>query len=101
MVGALSSQSGYFNSQRREEMGRKRTMVYVTNTKNKTAIIPGRSVFDYLGMPVTMEKPEGLATALTFLGIEIDTKEMILCLPTTKLTELQGLVSSWLGKKSC
>ena len=56
---------------------------------------------DYLGIPVAMEKLEGPATVLTFLGIEIDTKQMILCLPMTKLIELQGLVSTWLGKKSC
>ena len=60
-----------------------------------------RTVFDYLGIPVAMEKLEGPATVLTFLGIEIDTKEMILRLPMTKLIELQGLVSTWLGKKSC
>ena len=60
-----------------------------------------RTVFDYLGIPVAMEKLEGPATVLTFLGIEIDTKEMILRLPMTKLIELQGLVSTRLGKKSC
>ena len=58
-----------------------------------------RTVFDYLGIPVAMEKLEGPATVLIFLGIEIDTKEMILRLPMTKLIELQGLVSTWLGKK--
>ena len=58
-------------------------------------------MFEHLGIPVAMEKLEGPATVLTFLGIEIDTKEMILRLPTTKLVELQDLVTSWLGKKSC
>ena len=60
-----------------------------------------RKVFEHLGTPVAMEKLEGPATVLTFLGIEIDTKEMILRLPMTKLVELQDLVTSWLGKKSC
>ena len=60
-----------------------------------------REVFEHLGIPVAMEKLEGPATVLTFLGIEIDTKEMILRLPITKLVELQDLVTSWLGKKSC
>ena len=60
-----------------------------------------RTVFHYLGIPVAMEKLEGPATLLTFLGIEIDTKEMILRLPMTKLIELQGLVRIWLGKKLC
>ena len=70
-----------------------------------------REVFEHLGIPVAMEKLEGPATVLTFLRIEINTKEMILHLPTTKemilrlpttkLVELQDLVTSWLGKKSC
>ena len=55
-----------------------------------------REVFEHLGIPVAMEKLEGPATVLTFLGIEINTKEMILRLPTTKLVELQDLVTSWL-----
>ena len=60
-----------------------------------------REVFEHLGIPVAMEKLDGPATVLSFLGIEIDTKEMILRLPMTKLVELQDLLTSWLGKKSC
>ena len=59
-----------------------------------------KAVFENLGIPIAMEKLEGPTTVLTFLGIEIDTKEMILRLPTAKL-ELQDVVTSWLGKKSC
>ena len=55
------------------------------HTKDCTVQLPVlREVFEHLGIPVAMEKLEGPATVLTFLGIEIDTKEMILCLPTTK-----------------
>ena len=60
-----------------------------------------RAVFENLGIPVAMEKLEVPTTVLTFLGIEINMKEMMLCLPTAKLIELQDLVTSWLGKKSC
>ena len=60
-----------------------------------------KAVFENLGIPIALEKREGPTTVLTFLGIEIDTKEMILRLPTAKLIELQDVVNSWLGKKSC
>ena len=60
-----------------------------------------RAVFENLGIPVAMEKLEEPTTVLTFLGIEINAKEMMLHLPTTKLIELQDLVTSWLGKKLC
>ena len=40
------------------------------------------TVFNDLNVPVAPEKLEGPATRLVFLGIEIDTKEMILRLST-------------------
>ena len=50
-------------------------------------------MFEHLSIPVAMAKLEGPATVLTSLGIEIDTKEMKLRLPTTKLVELQDFVA--------
>ena len=38
---------------------------------------------------------------LTFLGIEMDTENLILCLPVDKLTTLKELVREWLSKKAC
>ncbi len=59
------------------------------------------STFDQLSIPVAIEKLEGPATVLTFLGIEMDTTEMVLRLPDQKLQELKQLVASWIGKRSC
>ena len=54
-----------------------------------------------LGVPIADHKVDGPATALTFLGIEIDTEAGALRLPQEKLHRLQGLITSWAGHKSC
>lgn len=59
------------------------------------------SIFDYLKVPVALEKLEGPTTKITFLGIEVDTEEMILRLPSQKLKDLQELIKSWMSKRSC
>ena len=46
-----------------------------------------------LGFPVAPEKTEGPATTLTFLGIEIDTKKLQLCLPQVKLSQLAATIA--------
>lgn len=56
------------------------------------------SVFERLGFPVAEDKLEGPATSLVF---EINTEEMIIRLPEEKLQELQGLVDSWVSRRSC
>ena len=43
---------------------------------------------------------EGPSTRLTFLGIEIDTSNMSLRLPSEKLTSFKLMVANWLHKKS-
>ena len=53
-----------------------------------------------LGMPVAMEKSEGPATCLTFLGIELDSSLQQLRLPLTKPQYTTSLTISWLGKRS-
>ena len=53
---------------------------------------------DKLGLPVAGEK---LELRLTFLGFELDTLAMEVCLPEEKLRETQRMESSWLGRKSC
>jgi len=54
-----------------------------------------------LGVPLTMEKLEGPLTALTFLGIEIDTCRMEIKLPKEKnLTAyMKTLITGGEGKK--
>ncbi len=58
-------------------------------------------VFSHLGIPVASEKLEGPTSVIIFLGIEIDTKNMMLRLPAKKLDELQQLVKSWQERRSC
>eukprot|EP00731_Ephydatia_muelleri_P031364 Em0022g878a len=48
-----------------------------------------------LGMLVTMEKSEGLATSLTFLGIMLDSNLQQLRLPQAKLQDITSLTKSW------
>ena len=48
-----------------------------------------------LGVPIAEEKTEGPATSLTFLGIEIDTDLLQLKLPSSKLSALLDMLSSW------
>ena len=51
-----------------------------------------------LGFPVAPLKVSGPVTALTFLGIELDTVAWELRLPEEKLVWLQQLIASWLGR---
>ena len=54
-----------------------------------------------LGIPVAVEKVEGSCLVITFLGIEPDTIQGISRLPTHKLEELQNLITTKVGRKSC
>ena len=52
-----------------------------------------------LGIPLALEKIEGPATILTFLGITLDTTNMEARLPKDKINRIRQLITSWLGKK--
>ena len=58
-------------------------------------------VFESLGVPVAVNKTEGPAGCVTFLGILIDTWAEELRLPPEKLQRLQELIQSWAKKKCC
>ena len=58
-------------------------------------------VFNCLGLPVAVEKLEGPATCLGFLGFEVDSSLMEVRLPLKKLQELRELTRQWLGRKTC
>ena len=58
-------------------------------------------IFRKLDIPMALEKLEGPALKLPFLGIELDTRSLTLRLPPGKLCELKALVATWLGRKSC
>ena len=53
------------------------------------------------GMPLEEEKEEGPSTAITFLGLELDTVNLVVRLPEEKLKELRATLQSWRGMKSC
>ena len=52
-----------------------------------------------LGIPIALDKLEGPDTAITFLGIEIDSKSQEIRLPAGKLHKLLQDISMWKGKK--
>ena len=52
-------------------------------------------------MSIEFDKSEGPTTALTFLGIELDTVILELCLPLSKLEQLKSNLSVWRGRKAC
>ena len=53
----------------------------------------------YLGIPLAMDKVEGLSHCLTFLGIILDTKKMQARLPDDKLIRIKQQLSNWLHRK--
>ena len=53
-----------------------------------------------LGVPLALEKVEGPATSLTFLGITLDSHNMEIRLPDVKLERIRNEISAWLTKKS-
>ena len=57
--------------------------------------------FESLGVPVAKEKVEGPATRIKFLGLEVDTIEMLVKIPSDKLVDLKGVIKEFLdtGKK--
>ena len=54
-----------------------------------------------LGVPLAEDKSVGPTSALTFLGIRIDTEAATLSLPKEKLDRLQLTLDRWTFKKSC
>ena len=55
------------------------------------------STFENLQVPIEQSKLEGPDTCLTFLGIEIDTDQLQLCLPHKKLVDLKALLAAYMG----
>ena len=54
-----------------------------------------------LGVPMNSQKIVGPSTVITFLGIEIDSNQMVCRLPPDKLVDIKLLINSWLSKKTC
>ena len=58
-----------------------------------------REVCSTLGIPLALEKVEGPSHSLTFLGITLDTQQMMAYLPKDKLQRIRTLLAAWLKKK--
>ncbi len=54
-----------------------------------------------LGMPLDPGKEEGPAEVITFLGMELDSRNMVVKLPEDKLRGLRKKLGEWRGMKSC
>ncbi|XP_055349958.1 uncharacterized protein LOC129596648 [Paramacrobiotus metropolitanus] len=53
------------------------------------------------GVPLALDKTEGPATRLTFLGIELDSVTQTLSLPSKKQHDIADSFRSWHGRASC
>ena len=56
---------------------------------------------DQMGSPVEPGKEEGPATALSFLGIELDSIAIDICIPPEKLNCLRKELAAWKACKKC
>ena len=52
-------------------------------------------------MPTEPEKEEGPTTVLSFLGMELDSDQMVIRLPEGKRQLLHSTLQSWRGMKTC
>jgi len=52
-----------------------------------------------LGVPINDEKSEGPTTVMTFLGLVIDSDNMLIRIPQPKIIELQALLTQYLQSK--
>jgi len=57
-------------------------------------------MFPSLGISLALEKVEGPSDVFTFLGITLDTKNMMVRLPADKLQIIYNLLATWLRKRS-
>ena len=57
-------------------------------------------ILESLGVPVAVEKIEGPATIVTFLGVLIDTSRFELRLPEPKINYIRELIGTWRAKRS-
>ena len=57
-----------------------------------------KEVCSTLGIPLALEKVEGPSHSPTFLGIALDTQQMMAHLPKDKLQRIRTLLAAWLKK---
>lgn len=66
----------------------------------KTILEQTLNSFDMLGVPVAEDKVEGPSTRIKFLGLEVDTEQMLVQLPIDKLNDLRSCIDEVLKQKS-
>ena len=54
-----------------------------------------------LGVPIASDKTEGPTTKLVFLGLELDSEEMVVRIPLSKLEEIKLKINKFLTQKKC
>ncbi|XP_055335738.1 uncharacterized protein LOC129586500 [Paramacrobiotus metropolitanus] len=59
------------------------------------------AVCSELGVPLALDKTEGPATRLTFLGIVLDSVAQTLSLPNNKQLDIMETLKNWVGRESC
>lgn len=59
------------------------------------------TICSILNLPLALHKREGPTTCLIFLGIELDTEALELCLPAEKLAHLKSTICRWATAKCC
>ena len=67
--------------------------------KAKNSLTNTLSCFEALGVPVSDEKVEGPSTNIKFLGLEVDTIEMVVRLPSDKLNDLRSSIDWFINRK--
>ena len=60
-----------------------------------------KEVCEEPGMPTEPEKGEGPTTELVFLGMELDSRQLVIRLPEEKLQRMRSTLERWKGMKSC
>ena len=60
-----------------------------------------KSICQQAGMPTALDKEEGPTTVLHFLGMELDTNQLVIRLPLEKLEQLKVALAEWRGRKAC
>lgn len=60
-----------------------------------------KKLCNQIGVPIAHHKTEGPSNCLTFLGIELDSKNMVARLPIEKLSEYSSNIRSMLNSSKC
>ena len=76
-------------------------VVAKTETECKRYVETIKKLFDFLGIPIALDKLEGPANIIAYLGIQIDSIKNILQVPPDKLSELLSLLNVSVHKKAC